>query len=71
MTTLTQLRTAGGAGPADSLAPLRLDVVMAAEALIDAEVTKDWGSVEDASMRLYQAVTALKKARLARQRGMR
>lgn len=80
MTSVTQLRIAGGAGEPDSIGACRLDVVIAAEALYDAQLglTGEWSLEDlhrrdDAEIALSTAVERLRKARrdAAEQRGIR
>lgn len=72
MTSITQLKLAGGAGTPDSIGPRRLDVVIAAEALCDARDSGDYQAADEADMRLAAAVERLRKARrdAAEQRGI-
>lgn len=73
MTSVTHLRIAGGAGDPDSVPARQLDVVLAAEALIDAQLKAGDDCCEEtlaamdlAEHKLELAVRKLRGARKAR-----
>jgi hypothetical protein len=66
ITSVHHLRIVGGAGDPDSVPARQLDVVIAAEALYDAQMSGDYALIERNEERFERAVRSLRRARNAR-----